>query len=114
MRRAARDIYDVYWLLQQGVEFDPALFREKMRYYRAAAARPVNVEAALDRALRDLEGHDPSRVGTELANLFPAERRGLDFGVVVEDVTRSLRKWLPLVRGRKIAAPRRGRHKRHR
>ncbi len=114
MRRAARDIYDVYWLLQQGVEFDPALFREKMRYYRAAAARPVNVEAALDRALRDLEGHDPSRVGTELANLFPSERRGLDFGVVVEGVTRSLRKWLPLVRGRKIAAPRRSRHKGHR
>ena len=30
MRRAGRDIYDVYWLLQRGVEFDPRLFLHKM------------------------------------------------------------------------------------
>lgn len=113
MRRAARDIYDVYWLLQQGAEFDPALFRRKMRYYRATAAGPVNPETALARALRDLDGYDPSRVRTELANLLPAERRGLDFGVVVEDVTRSLRKWLPLVAGRKTSAPQRKKRQKH-
>ncbi len=112
MRRAARDIYDVYWLVQQGVEFDPALFQKKMRYYRAAAAEPANPEKALQRALRDLEGHSPARLRTELANLFPAERRGLDFGVVVEDVTRSLRKWLALVGSRKTAVPQPSKHKR--
>lgn len=113
MRRAARDIYDVYWLLQQGVEFDPALFRQKMRYYRATSTGSTNPEAALVRTLQELEAHDPSRVRTELANLFPVARRGLDFGVVVEDVTRSLRKWLPLVARRKASTAHRKRGKKH-
>ncbi len=114
VRRAARDIYDVYWLLQQGVEFDPALFRRKMRYYREAAAGEEKVEKTLARALRDLEGRAATRLRTELANLFPAERRGLDFAVILEDVTRSLRQWLRQLAPRKSpAVGRRGRKKHH-
>jgi len=93
MRGAGRDIYDVYWLLERGAVLDAALFLRKMDYYRRVGA-PVEPAAAMRKAIRRLESHDPSRLRTELANLLPAARRGLDFGVIVEDVTRALRGWL--------------------
>lgn len=96
IRRASRDMYDVYWLLQRGVEFDLEAFRQKMDYYRRAG-RPVDPVRAMERAIVDLEARDPSRAKTELANLLPAAQRTLDFSVIAEDVTRSLRAWLLLL-----------------
>jgi len=97
MRGAGRDIYDVYWLLQRGVEFDPALFLRKMDYYRTIG-RPVDAAAVMRRALRDLESYNPSRARAELANLLPAAQRGLDFGVIVEDVARAIKSWVGRIR----------------
>jgi len=93
MRGAGRDIYDIYWLLQRGVEFAPALFLRKMDYYRTIGRR-VDAAAAVRRALQQLESYTPSRARAELANLLPAAQRGLDFAVIVEDVARALKSWL--------------------
>jgi predicted nucleotidyltransferase component of viral defense system len=96
VRLASRDVYDTYWLLQRGVEFDPEAFLQKMDYYRRAG-KPIDPVRAMERAIADLEARDPSRAKTELANLLPAAQRRLDFSVIVEDVVRRLRAWLPLV-----------------
>jgi predicted nucleotidyltransferase component of viral defense system len=96
VRLASRDIYDVYWLLQRGVQFDPALFIKKMHYYQeiGQASDPI---VAMKRALQQLESYNPSRAKADLANLLPAARRGLDFAVIVEDVARALETWISLV-----------------
>ncbi len=96
VRRASRDVYDVYWLLQRGGEFDPETFLQKMDDYRRAG-KPLDPVRAMERAIADLEARDASRAKTELANLLPAAQRKLDFSVVAEDVVRALRAWLPLV-----------------
>jgi predicted nucleotidyltransferase component of viral defense system len=96
VRRASRDVYDVYWLLQRGVEFYPEAFLQKMDYYRRAG-KPIDPVRAVERAIADLQAREPSRAKTELANLLPAAQRTLDFAVIAEDVTRALRTWLPLL-----------------
>jgi predicted nucleotidyltransferase component of viral defense system len=96
MRTAARDIYDLYWLLERGVEFDPALFLRKMRYYKKVG-KPVDPVAALEKTIRQLKDYDPRHAKTELSNLLPAARRGLDFSIIVEDIRRALESWLPLI-----------------
>ena len=93
MRRASRDIYDVYWLLQRGVDLDIALFVRKMDYYRKIGM-PVETDRVMQGAIGELESYNPSRAKTELANLLPAAQRGMDFSVVVEDVARALQSWL--------------------
>lgn len=92
MRMAARDIYDVDWLLRRGVEFDPELFIRKMRYCGGTSA-PVDPAAALEKAIAKLQRYDPGRAKTELANLFPAAQHNLSFAVIVEDVLRALQSW---------------------
>ena len=92
MRGASRDIYDVYWLLDRGADLDLRLFGRKMDYYRKAGIA-VETTAAMERSIRRLESYNPSRARAELANLLPQARRGLDFGVIVEDVARALRRW---------------------
>lgn len=92
MRGAGRDIYDVYWLLQRGVEFDLRLFVRKMDYYKTIG-RPVDTAAELARAAAELRARDPSRARMELANLLPAARRNLDFAVILEDVAAALQSW---------------------
>lgn len=96
IRLTGRDIYDVYWLLQHGVEFDPQLFLRKMKYYERIG-KQVDPIAAMQKAIKQLDAYDASRAKTELANLFPAAQRHLDFSVIVEDVTRALKSWLPLI-----------------
>lgn len=102
VRLASRDVYDTYWLLQRGVEFDPEAFLQKMDYYRRAGKpdKPIDPVRAMERAIANLEARDPSRAKTELANLLPAAERRLDFSVIAEDVVRRLRAWLPLVASR--------------
>jgi predicted nucleotidyltransferase component of viral defense system len=92
MRMAGRDIFDVYWLLQRGTEFDLQLFLRKMRYYSKVRARVDPVEA-IEKAIARLEKYGPGRAKTEIVNLFPAAQRNLDFAVIVEDVLRALRSW---------------------
>lgn len=92
VRLAGRDIYDVYWLLQRGVEFDWRLFVRKMSYYKKAGS-PIDPAAAIERAVRELEDYNPGHGRTELANLFPAAQRSLDFTVIVQDVVRALKRW---------------------
>lgn len=92
MRMAGRDIFDVYWLLQRGIEFDPELFLRKMAYYARVGAK-VDPTKAVEKAILDLEKYNPARAKAEIANLFPAAQRNLDFGVVVEDVLRALHSW---------------------
>ena len=92
MRMAGRDIYDVYWLLQHGVELDLKLFLKKMRHY-AKTGRKIEPGAAMENALCQLGKYDPRRAKAEIANLFPADQRSLDMVVVVEDVRRSLASW---------------------
>lgn len=99
MRRASRDVYDAYWLLQRGIALDPETFLRKMDYYRRAGTHLSPVRA-VERAIADLEARDASHTRTELANLFPAAQRTLDFAVIAADVARALRAWLPLVRTR--------------
>jgi len=89
MRRAGRDVYDVYWLLQQGIPLEPALFWRKMEWYRRVPG--VDPLPALTRTIRSLESYDVSGERAELAHLMPAVVKRLDFGVVVEDVRRALR-----------------------
>lgn len=96
VRRASRDVYDVYWLLQRGIQFDGKTFLRKMDYYRRAG-RPIDPARAMERAIADLERHDASRAKAELVNLLPAAQRTLDFSVIAEDVARALRSWLPLL-----------------
>jgi predicted nucleotidyltransferase component of viral defense system len=96
VRRASRDVYDVYWLLQRGAEFDPETFLRKMDYYRRAG-KPIEPARAIERAITDLEERDASRAKAELANLLPAAQRTLDFSVIAQDVARALRSWLPLL-----------------
>lgn len=96
MRLAGRDIYDVYWLLQRGMEFDPKLFLRKMQYYERIG-KPVDPIGKMEKAIRQLEAYNSSRAKTELANLFPAAQRNLDFAVILEDVLRALKSWVPLV-----------------
>ncbi len=104
VRLTGRDIYDVYWLLQRGLEFNPRLFLRKMRYYERIG-KPVDPIAAMGRAIKQLNSYNPSRAKTELANLFPAAQRNLNFAVILKDVMYALRSWLPLVSS---AAPRKG------
>ena len=92
MRMAGRDIFDVYWLLQRGVEFDPKLLLRKMAYYARVGAK-VDPIKAVEEAILGLEKYDSARAKTEIANLFPAAQRNLDFGVIVEDVLLALRSW---------------------
>jgi len=92
MRMAGRDIYDVYWLLQHGVQFDLELFLKKMLYY-AKIGQKVEPAATMEKALRQLEKYDPNRAKAEIVNLFPVDQRHLDLAVVVEDVRRALRSW---------------------
>lgn len=106
MRRASRDIYDVYLLLQQGVEFQPELFRKKMDYYRTLG-KTVDPQAALERAAAWLEAANPARIRTELANLFPAAQRSLDFAVILTDVARAVRSWTLQVLMARTRPPRR-------
>ena len=96
IRLAGRDIYDVYWLLQRGVEFDPRLFLRKMRYYEKIG-KPVDPVAAMEKAIKQLHAYNPSRAKTELANLFPAAQRNIDFAVILKDVVHALKSWLPFV-----------------
>ncbi len=96
MRLAGRDIYDVYWLLQRGVEFDPRLFLRKMQYYEKIG-KPVDSIERLQKTVKQLEAYGSAQVKTELANLFPAAQRNLDFAVILEDVLRALKTWAPLV-----------------
>ncbi len=103
IRMAGRDIYDVYWLLQRGVEFDPQLFLRKMRYY-PRIGKPVDPTEKIQKAIKQLEAYNSSRAKSELANLFPAARRNLDFAVILDDVLRALKTWARLassVSGRK-------------
>jgi len=104
MRMAGRDIFDVYWLLQRGVEFDPALFLRKMRYYEKAK-KPIDPTLAVEKAARRLHTFNPSRAKTELVNLLPAAQRGLDIGVIVEDVARALDAWLLAISEKRSAKP---------
>jgi len=90
MRGAGRDLYDVYWLLQRGVELDAGLFREKMEYYPRAGAT-IDPAGAVERAIRRLESFSPSRAKAELIHLLPAAGRHLDLGIIAEDVSRALR-----------------------
>lgn len=106
VRSASRDVYDVYWLLQRGVEFDPEAFLQKMDYYRRVG-RPMDPVRAMERAIADLEARDASRAKADLVNLLPAAQRALDFAVMAEDVARALRSWLPLL-GAKIGTERQG------
>ncbi len=92
MRMAGRDIFDVYWLLQRGVEFDGKLFLRKMRYYDRAGAE-VDPIKSLEKAILKLEKHDPADTKTEILNLFPVAQRKLDFGVIAEDVLQAIRSW---------------------
>jgi predicted nucleotidyltransferase component of viral defense system len=108
MRRAGRDIYDVYWLLQRSVEFDPRLFLHKMYYYERIG-KPVDPIEKMERTIKELEASNPSRAKTELANLFPAAQRNLDFAVILEDVLRALKSWVSLVSS---ANPRKGKRAR--
>ncbi len=108
MRLAGRDIYDVYWLLQHGVEFDSQLFLRKMRYYERIG-KPVDPIATMEKAIKQLDAYNPSRAKTELANLFPAAQRNLDFAVILKDVLQALKSWLPLVLA---AAPKKGKRPR--
>lgn len=96
MRLAGRDIYDVYWLLQRGVEFDPKLFLRKMQYYERIG-KPVDPIEKMEKAMKQLEAYNSSRAKTELANLFPAAQRNLDFAVILEDVLHAVKSWVPLV-----------------
>jgi predicted nucleotidyltransferase component of viral defense system len=96
IRLAGRDIYDVYWLLQRGVEFDPKLFLRKMQYYERIG-KPVDPIGKMEKAIRQLNAYNSSRAKTELANLFPAAQRNLDFAVILEDVLHGLKSWVPLV-----------------
>ncbi|MDA2912755.1 nucleotidyl transferase AbiEii/AbiGii toxin family protein [Acidobacteriia bacterium AH_259_A11_L15] len=98
MRTTGRDIFDVYWLLERGVEFDPALFLKKMRYYETVK-KPVDPATALQRTIRQLKAYNPSRAKTELSNLLPAAQRNLDFSVIVEDIRGTLEAWLPKISG---------------
>lgn len=106
MRRASRDIYDVYLLLQQGVEFQPELFLKKMDYYRTLG-KPVDPVAALERTAAWLESANPARARTDLANLFPAAQRTLDFAVILTDVARAVRSWALQVPAARVGSPRR-------
>lgn len=116
MRDAARDVYDVYWLLQRGVEFDLSLFRRKMEYY-GQPGKPTDLAAIVRAKAGRLEASNPERLRTELSNLLPAARRNLDFGVICEDVARALRAWQaelvaqgarkPAARRRALRRPRR-------
>ncbi len=106
IRFSGRDIFDVYWLLQRGVEFDPRLFLRKMSYYRRIG-RPVDPIAAMKKAVRRLDAYRPSRAKTELGNLFPAAQRNLDFRIIVKDVAQALKSWLALV----VSAARRAKTK---
>ncbi len=99
MRTTGRDIFDVYWLLQRGIEFSPSLFLQKMRYY-GKVGKSVDPLAAMAKRARQLKSTDPARAKTELSNLLPAEQRRLDFAVVVEDVWRALESWLPSISAR--------------
>ena len=92
MRRAGRDIYDVYWLLERGVEFEPGLFLQKMLYYGKARGKEAAL-ATMERAAQALEGHDAEHFGADVAILFPAAQRKFDFAVILEDVTQALREW---------------------
>lgn len=96
MRLTGRDVYDVYWLLQRGVEFNAQLFLRKMRYYERIG-KPVDPMAAMEKAVKQLDAYNPSRAKTELANLFPATQRNLDFSIIVKDVAQALKSWLILV-----------------
>ncbi|MBI4481466.1 MAG: nucleotidyl transferase AbiEii/AbiGii toxin family protein [Acidobacteria bacterium] len=96
MRLAGRDIYDVYWLLLRGIEFDSRLFLSKMRYYEKIG-KPVDPIATMEKAIKQLDAYNPSRAKMELANLFPAAQRKLDFDVIVKDVAQALKSWLPLL-----------------
>ncbi len=96
MRLAGRDIYDVYWLLQRGVEFDPQLFLRKMQYYERIG-KPVEPIEKMEKAIQQLEAYSSTRAKTELANLFPAAQRNLDFAVILEDAVRALKSWVSLV-----------------
>ena len=95
-RLTGRDIYDVYWLLQRGVDFHPRLFLRKIRYYEKIG-RPVDPVAAVEKAAKQLDTFSPSRAKTELANLFPASQRNLDFAIILQDMRSALKSWLPLV-----------------
>jgi predicted nucleotidyltransferase component of viral defense system len=106
MRGAGRDIFDVHWLLQRGVAFDPGLFVEKMRYYDRVGMR-IDPVAAVKKAARKLERYNPGLGKTEIANLFPRAQRNLDFQAVVNDVAGALRSWSDLPRPE---APCRNRH----
>ena len=90
------DIYDVYWLFERGVELDPRLFLSKMKYY-TKIGKPVDPIATMEKTLRPLDAYRPSAAKMELANLFPAAQRNLDFAVIVEDVGHALRSWLRLL-----------------
>jgi predicted nucleotidyltransferase component of viral defense system len=96
MRLTGRDIYDVYWLVQRGVEFDPRLFLRKMSYYERIG-KPVDPISRMKKAIEQLDAYDPSRAKTDLANLFPSAQRNLDFAVIVKDAEQALQSWLPLV-----------------
>ncbi len=88
-RGASRDIYDIYWLLQQGAEADAPLFLKKMAYYQTVGWT-VEPEQAVKATIRRLRSYNHSRAKTELANLLPAAQRTLDFTVIVEEVRRTM------------------------
>jgi len=57
------------------------------------AGADVDPIKSLEKAILKLEKHDPAHTKTEIANLFPAAQRKLDFGVISEDVLHAIRSW---------------------
>jgi hypothetical protein len=75
-----------------------------MHYYEAVGTS-VNAVEAMEKAIARLARYEPSKTLLEVANLFPAAQRNLDFRVIAEDVLEAMKSWQAALQNTKPAKP---------